>query len=115
VGEAGVRLSGGQRQRIGIARALYHDPSVLIFDEGTSALDGPTEQQVMRTLNKLRGTRTIIVVAHRLSTVQSCDRIVVLHQGAVSAVGSYQELVESSERFRDMTRASQGPPPATHP
>lgn len=105
VGEAGVRLSGGQRQRIGIARALYHDPEVLIFDEGTSALDGPTEQQVMKTLNDLRGTRTIIVVAHRLSTVQGCDRIVLLQEGRIAAVGTYQELVETSSTFRGMTLA----------
>ncbi len=74
VGERGVRLSGGQRQRIGIARALYHDPSVLVLDEATSALDVITEQGVMQAVNALHGVKTILIVAHRLSTVESCDR-----------------------------------------
>ena len=81
VGERGVRLSGGQRQRIGIARALYHDPSVLVLDEATSALDSATERGVMDSVQKLQGTKTIIIVAHRMSTVQHCDRLYRLEKG----------------------------------
>jgi len=81
VGERGVRLSGGQRQRIGIARALYHDPSVLVFDEATSALDNETERAVMEAIDALAGTKTLILIAHRLSTVRNCQRVVRLEQG----------------------------------
>lgn len=83
VGERGIRLSGGQRQRIGIARALYHDPSVLVLDEATSALDAVTEEGVMQAVTALQGTKTIIIVAHRLSTVAHCDRLYRLQQGGV--------------------------------
>jgi len=83
VGERGVRLSGGQRQRIGIARALYHDPSVLVLDEATSALDTATEEGVMQAVTALQGMKTIIIVAHRLSTVAHCDRLYRLEQGGV--------------------------------
>lgn len=83
VGERGIRLSGGQRQRIGIARALYHDPSVLVLDEATSALDTDTENGVMQAITALRGSKTIIVVAHRLSTVEHCDRLYRLECGRV--------------------------------
>ena len=75
VGERGIRLSGGQRQRIGIARALYHDPSVLVLDEATSALDTATEQGVMEAITALHGTKTILIVAHRLSTLEHCNRV----------------------------------------
>ena len=81
VGERGIRLSGGQRQRIGIARALYHDPSVLVLDEATSALDTATEQGVMEAITALHGTKTILIVAHRLSTVKHCDRVYRLEAG----------------------------------
>ena len=81
VGERGVRLSGGQRQRIGIARALYHDPSVLVLDEATSALDVETEKYVMQAINALHGSKTILIVAHRLSTVENCDRVFKLNNG----------------------------------
>jgi ATP-binding cassette subfamily C protein len=81
VGERGVRLSGGQRQRIGLARALYHRPQVLILDEATSALDNQTEQAVMETIYRLQGTLTIITIAHRLSTLERCDRIIHLEEG----------------------------------
>jgi ABC-type multidrug transport system fused ATPase/permease subunit len=102
VGERGVRLSGGQRQRIGIARALYHDPDVLILDEATSALDNLTERAVMDAVHALGHQKTIIMIAHRLSTVRNCDRIFLLEQGRVSAAGTYEELVAGNEIFRRM-------------
>lgn len=88
VGERGVRLSGGQRQRIGIARALYHDPAVLVLDEATSSLDTRTERDVMQAINALHGEKTIIIVAHRLSTVEHCDRLYRLEKGGVVEEGS---------------------------
>jgi len=100
LGERGARLSGGQRQRIGIARALYTDASVLILDEATNALDGLTEQELIATLFRLRGRYTIILIAHRLSTVRSCDLIFELDQGRVTGSGTYGELLSSSESFR---------------
>lgn len=102
VGERGVRLSGGQRQRIGIARALYHDPSVLILDEATSALDNLTERAVMDAVANIAHAKTIIMVAHRLTTVRSCDKIFLLEGGRVAAIGTYDELVERNETFRRM-------------
>jgi len=93
VGERGVRLSGGQRQRIGIARALYHDPAVLVLDEATSALDGPTEQEVMDAVNALHGDKTIIIIAHRLSTVSLCDKLYRLESGVVVQEGRYDDVV----------------------
>ena len=87
VGERGARVSGGQRQRIGIARALYHDPEVLVLDEATSALDMATEAGVMAAVRALRGTKTIIIVAHRLSTVESCDRLYRVERGRIVAEG----------------------------
>ena len=85
VGERGVRISGGQRQRIGIARALYHDPAVLVLDEATSALDTPTEKGVMEAITALHGTKTILIVAHRMSTVEHCDRLYRLEGGILAA------------------------------
>jgi ATP-binding cassette subfamily B protein len=87
VGERGIRLSGGQRQRIGIARALYKQARVLVFDEATSALDSGTEEAVMEAINTLSQSRTVIMIAHRLSTVQRCDRVVRLAQGSIAADG----------------------------
>ena len=83
VGERGVRISGGQKQRIGIARALYKNPNILILDEATSALDTKTENEVMEAVNSLHGIKTIIIVAHRLSTVEKCDVIYKLHGGKI--------------------------------
>lgn len=103
VGERGVRLSGGQRQRIGIARALYHDPQVLVFDEATSALDTGTERSIMDALEVLAGEKTLIMIAHRLSTVEGCDRIVVLENGNVVGVGSYAELESVNAVFQGLT------------
>lgn len=93
VGERGIRLSGGQRQRIGIARALYHNPTVLVLDEATSALDTITEQEVMDTVRELRGNKTVIIVAHRLSTVQQCDRLYRLEGGRVVEEGLAEALL----------------------
>jgi ABC-type multidrug transport system fused ATPase/permease subunit len=100
VGERGVKLSGGQRQRIGIARALYHQPDVLVFDEATNALDGLTEDAVMDAIRALAGERTIVLIAHRHRTFEACDRIVMLHEGEVLAEGSYARLLETSDSFR---------------
>jgi len=104
VGERGVRLSGGQRQRIGIARALYHSPQVIIFDEATSALDNLTEQAVMEAVNNLGHELTVILIAHRLSTVRMCDQIYLLDQGEVKASGAFDQLVVSNEQFAKMAR-----------
>ncbi|URR35325.1 ABC transporter ATP-binding protein/permease [Thermosynechococcus sp. HN-54] len=108
VGERGVRLSGGQRQRIGIARALYHNPSVLIMDEATAALDNQTEAGVMDAIQALSGEKTIIMIAHRLSTVMECDRLYLMANGQVAAVGNYQELLHISPEFRAMAQGYQG-------
>lgn len=102
VGERGVRLSGGQRQRVAIARAVYRDPPVLVFDEGTASLDTLTEAQVIDALEALRGTRTLITVAHRLATVRRCDVILLIRDGRVAASGNYDELLERSPEFRAM-------------
>lgn len=93
VGERGVLLSGGQRQRVGIARVLYHEREILVFDEATAALDNETEQLVTEATKNLSGTKTIIIIAHRLSTIEHCDRIYQLEQGRILRSGSYQEIV----------------------
>ena len=100
VGERGVRLSGGQRQRIGIARALYHEPKVLVLDEATSALDNQTEKAVMDAINNLHKNITIIIIAHRLSTVKKCDKIFLLEKGKINNEGTFKELIEKNENFR---------------
>lgn len=100
VGERGVRLSGGERQRIAIARALYHDPDVLIFDEATASLDVQTETEINRTISALRSVKTVVVIAHRLSSVKSCDRLVWLAGGRVLDVGSFDELRNRRADFR---------------
>jgi ABC-type multidrug transport system fused ATPase/permease subunit len=102
VGERGVRLSGGQRQRIGIARALYHDPEVLILDEATSALDNQTEKAVMQAVDTLANQKTIVLIAHRLSTVRECDRIYLLSNGQVVGEGRFDELVRDNAEFSAM-------------
>jgi ATP-binding cassette, subfamily B, bacterial PglK len=106
VGERGTRLSGGQRQRIGIARALYSNPDILIFDEATSALDNLTERAVMEAITHLSHKKTIIVIAHRLSTVRNCDRIFLLEDGAIAGADAYDQLVETNKMFRALHEAT---------
>jgi HlyD family secretion protein len=103
VGERGIQLSGGQRQRIGIARALYREATVLVFDEATNALDGLTEQELMATLGRLRGRYTTVLIAHRMTTVRSCDIIFELESGKITGSGTYDGLLKSSAVFRRMT------------
>lgn len=104
IGERGVRLSGGQRQRIGVARALYRNPEVLVLDEATSALDNESERQVTEAIESLHGEKTLIVIAHRLSTVERCDRIVLLRDGAIVDDGPFKELLERNADFYEMVR-----------
>lgn len=104
VGERGVRLSGGQMQRIGIARALYNDPKILILDEATSALDNITENKVMNSLLKLNADLTIIMIAHRLTTVEKCNKIYLIDKGKIIASGKYEEIYKKSALFRKMNR-----------
>jgi len=106
VGERGIRLSGGQRQRIGIARALYHDPEVLVFDEATSALDGVTEEMVLQAMENAAKLKTLIIIAHRLTTVKNCDMVYLLDRGRIVAEGNYDQLMRSSEQFRKMAKAA---------
>jgi ABC-type multidrug transport system fused ATPase/permease subunit len=109
VGERGMRLSGGERQRVAVARALYRDPAVLALDEATAALDLETEEALARAVEGLRGEKTLLVVAHRLSTVRRCDRLVLLDRGEVVAVGAFEELRASCPRFRELIAAASGP------
>ncbi len=102
VGERGIRLSGGQRQRIGIARALYHTPQVLILDEATSALDNQTEQAVMDALNNLNKNLTIILIAHRLTTVRKCDNIFFLEKGKLTGEGNFEAMRKTNKLFNVM-------------
>jgi ATP-binding cassette subfamily C protein len=110
VGERGIRLSGGQRQRIGIARALYHNPQVLVMDEATSALDNITEKYVINAIERLKGEKTIIMIAHRLTTVENCDTIYLMKNARVIASGTYSELVHTSPEFRKMSLVSDPEP-----
>ncbi len=107
VGERGMRISGGQRQRIGIARSLYAQPSLLILDEATSALDNETELRISETINSLHGTLTMIVVAHRLSTIRKCDRILFLKNGVVRDIGTFDELVARDSEFENLARLAE--------
>jgi ATP-binding cassette subfamily C protein len=106
VGEDGVRLSGGQRQRVGLARAIYHNPDVLVMDEATSDLDNDTEHRVIDALNNLKADRTFIMIAHRLSTVRDCDRLFFMKKGRVVARGSFEELCAAREDFREMAQVA---------
>jgi ABC-type multidrug transport system fused ATPase/permease subunit len=102
LGDRGIRLSGGQRQRIGIARALYHNPTVLVLDEATSSLDNITENVIMEALHTLAHQKTILMVAHRLSTVRECDKIFVMERGKLSDQGTYQDLILRNATFRQL-------------
>jgi ABC-type multidrug transport system fused ATPase/permease subunit len=102
VGERGVRLSGGQRQRIGIARALYHDPEILILDEATSALDNVTERAIIDAVRNLSHRKTILIIAHRLTTVRACDELFLLERGRLKAHGPYADLRKADREFRQM-------------
>jgi ATP-binding cassette, subfamily B, bacterial PglK len=102
IGENGARMSGGERQRLGIARALYRRPEFLIFDEATSSLDNETERDVSAAIERLRGQRTMLVIAHRLATVERCDQILMIAAGRVVAFGSYAELIQKSPEFKSL-------------
>lgn len=107
IGERGLRISGGQRQRLGIARALFHDPDVLVLDEATSALDNATEDEFFRAIREIGRDKTIVMIAHRLSTVRDCDVIHLLDHGRVIASGSYRELLATSPEFRSLARSDE--------
>ena len=102
VGERGVKLSGGQSQRIGIARALYHEAEILVFDEATSSLDGISERRVMDAIHEFGGQKTIIMIAHRIKTVQNCNEIFYIDKGRVVDQGTYKELIERNDDFKNM-------------
>ena len=103
VGERGVRLSGGQRQRLGIARALYRNPKVLILDEATSSLDNITETYIIKALENIKGSCTIIIIAHRFTTIQKCDNIIILKDGQIVDEGIYNDLIETSKEFKKLS------------
>ncbi|KIL97725.1 ABC transporter ATP-binding protein [Paramagnetospirillum magnetotacticum MS-1] len=109
LGERGINLSGGQRQRIGVARALYNEPELLIFDEATSSLDSETEREVSRAIEALSGEKTVILIAHRLSTLHKCSEIILLKDGVVAGRGSYDDMISGNDDFRRMTELSQLP------
>ena len=103
VGERGVQLSGGQRQRFGIARMLYYEAEVFVFDEATSALDGITEKTIMDAIYNFTGKKTLIIIAHRLKTVQKCDKIFMMENGRIIDSGTYQYLLQNNEKFKKMS------------
>lgn len=105
VGERGVRLSGGQLQRLGIARALYNKPQILVFDEATSSLDGITEQAIIEAIAKLVRQKTMIIIAHRLTTVKDCDVIYMLEKGQIVDQGNFEQLMHQNEQFKKMAKA----------
>jgi len=104
IGEHGVRFSGGQRQRLGIARAFYHDPEVLVFDEATSALDGVTEDAVLASILSTVSSKTLIVIAHRLTTIKNCDQVYLMDKGTIVASGTYDSLIAENKIFRAMAK-----------
>lgn len=108
VGERGIRLSGGQRQRIGIARAIFRDPDILVLDEATSALDGVTENAVIETISRLLNEKTIIMIAHRLTTLKNCDQIYFIDNGVINDRGTYDGLMRRNSQFRKMSKFDNG-------
>ena len=106
VGERGVKLSGGQQQRIGIARALYHKTEILVFDEATNSLDGLTEKIIMEAIEELGGQKTIVMIAHRLKTIEKCDMIFFIDKGQMVDHGTYQELIKSNKDFKKLASQS---------
>lgn len=105
IGERGIKISGGQRQRIGIARALYKDPSILIFDEATSSLDNVSEQKINEAIKDLGGKKTMIIVAHRLTSVKHVDKIYVLHEGQIYSSGTHDELMQKCEIYQKLNKS----------
>lgn len=106
VGERGVQLSGGQRQRVGIARSLYHNPEILVFDEATSALDGITERSIMEAIAEFAHKKTIILIAHRFTTIQQCDLIYYMEKGRVVDQGTYEDLMTRNKHFKAMSSSN---------
>lgn len=106
IGERGIRLSGGQKQRLGIARALYRDPKVLVFDEATSSLDNFTEKMVLDAIDHIAKFKTMIIIAHRLTTIKNCDAIYLIDKGKIVSSGTYDELLKSSEQFRKLVKSN---------
>ena len=103
VGENGIQLSGGQRQRIGIARAIYHDVDFLVFDEATSSLDGVSEKKIMDAIKNLSGQKTILIIAHRLSTLKNCNIIYFMDNGKIMDSGNYDHLINNNKLFKKMS------------
>ncbi|NEP84937.1 MAG: ATP-binding cassette domain-containing protein [Okeania sp. SIO3B3] len=104
IGERGIKLSGGQRQRIGIARALYHDPGLIIMDEATSALDSLTEADIIKEINLISKQKTLIIIAHRMSTIQNCDVIHLIEDGKIICSDRYSNLIENCDSFRELVK-----------
>ena len=100
VGDRGIQLSGGQKQRIAIARAIIKDPTILILDEATSALDGESESEIAKALDELRGSVTVVLIAHRLNTIQHADQVFLIEQGKVTDYGKFTELLNRNENVR---------------
>ncbi len=114
VGEGGIKLSGGERQRIGIARALYRNPEILVMDEATAALDNETERSFMAAIRALAGQKTIICIAHRLSTVQNCDQIFFISGGKIAGCGTFDELIRSNPEFSNLAHGDNPPEKQIH-
>ena len=110
MGEGGVKLSGGQRQRVAIARALYFDPDVLVMDEATSALDNETEVDISQSIRSLAGSKTIVIIAHRQTTIEQCDKIIFVNDGRIDGYGEFSALLEANPAFKKMILASANDP-----